>query len=167
MEHCYRQHFVDVERAAARYVSGADRENVVHEVFYRLLRDDSLRSGFQGGSLGAWLHRVAQRQALDYLRAQGREIVVEPEQAKSAVDQAGPGGSSIDFEEQAIARQWVARFRAELPAKWLPVFEACFVEGLDQRSAAARLGLSRTTLAYQWLKIKWRLERVLARREAQ
>ncbi len=155
MEHCYRNHFADVERSAARYVAGADRENVVHEVFYRLLRDPSLREAFSGGSMGAWLHRVTQRQALDYLRKQGREVPVEPERL---TDDVAPSGR-VDFEEQAMARQWVDRFRSHLPAKWRPVFEACFVEGLDQRSAATRLGLSRTTLAYHWVNIKWRLER--------
>jgi len=48
-----------------------------------------------------------------------------------------------------------------LPAKWATVFEARFVLGLDQRSAATRIGVSRTTLAYQEIQIRRLLRRFL------
>jgi hypothetical protein len=47
----------------------------------------------------------------------------------------------------------VQRFLAILPAKWHGVFRARFLERLDQRAAAQRLDMRRTTLAYQEIQI--------------
>ena len=66
------------------------------------------------------------------------------------------------LERTVEARLLVDRFRREvLPAKWARVFEARFVSGLDQRSAAAQVGISRTTLAYQEIQIRRLLRRFL------
>lgn len=155
MEQCYREHFDDVDRAVARTLQGADRENVVYEVFYRLLADEAFRRSFDGAMLGAWLARVASNMAIDAVRRAGREVALPPDEANRLAE----GRGSVRFEEQAEAREWLRKFRERVPPKWLPVFEACFVERLDQRTAAARLGLARTTLAYQALRLKWLLER--------
>ncbi|NPC78158.1 RNA polymerase subunit sigma-70, partial [Pyxidicoccus fallax] len=56
--------------------------------------------------------------------------------------------------------------REHLPAKWAPVFEARFVRQLSQREAAAALGLHRTTLAYQELRIRSLLKKFLLPPEA-
>jgi RNA polymerase sigma-70 factor (ECF subfamily) len=152
LERCYRAHFRDVERAAGAVLRGvADRENVVHEVFSRLLSDEALRRNFTGGSMAAWLHTVARHQALDYARKYARDVppTAEVEDASRV----------LHLEDQLAARDVLRRFSAAVPAKWQPVFEACFVRRLDQRSAAVELGLSRTTLAYQWLRVKWLLDR--------
>lgn len=153
IEDVYRAHYADVDRGASRVVAGIDRESVVHDMFFQLLSSEPFRRGFKGGELGRWLQVVAANQAISLLRKQKREVPAgDVEQLLQR-----PDGSRI--EEQAIAQQFFARFRASaLPAKWAPVFEACFVEGLDQRSAAEKLGIARTTLAYQWVRIKWALE---------
>jgi RNA polymerase sigma-70 factor, ECF subfamily len=153
LEAVYREHFVTVERAVGRLLSGPDQENVIHDVFYRLLASESLRQGFRGGSLAAWLHTVARNQAIDYLRQYRRKDL--------------PAGDFADEEvagdreaERTEARLLIEQFRREkLPAKWEPVFQARFIEQLDQREAARRLNMRRTTLAYQEFRIRQLLER--------
>lgn len=149
LERCYRAHFAEVSRATGAFLRGADKENVVHEVFARLIADERIRRSFTGGSMAAWLTTSARNLALDTLKRQGREVPLE------AVGDA----RGAELEEQLLARDTLRRVREKVPAKWLPVFEACFVERLDQRAAAHKLSMSRTTLAYQWLRVKWLLEK--------
>lgn len=159
MEQCYRQHLPEVELAVSRTLggngAGVDRETVVYEVFSRLLGDEAFRRSFDGRRLGAWLAQVASNLAIDHHRRAAREVTLPPDEATALSEQRGGTG----FEEQLVARDWLRRFRGRVPSKWLPVFEACFVERLDQRTAAARLHMPRTTLAYQVLRLKWLLER--------
>lgn len=149
LEHVYRSHFDDVYRAVERVLRGADHENTVHAVFASLIEDRAMREGFTGGSMAAWLVTVSRNRAFDVLKRQGREVPTQ-----EALDR--PGAS---LEGQLLARDVLRRFRATLKPQWVPVFEACFVERLDQRAAAERLKIARTTIAYQWLRIKWQLER--------
>jgi RNA polymerase sigma-70 factor (ECF subfamily) len=74
LDACYRDHFDTVDRAVGAILSGADRETVVHEVFFRLITDPSLRRAFRGGSLPAWLRVVARNQAIDYARRRRLEL---------------------------------------------------------------------------------------------
>ena len=66
----------------------------------------------------------------------------------------GPGAA-------ATARVLVQRFRDELPEPWRRVFDLCFLAQVPQREAAATLGIARTTLAYQHLRIQSRLREFL------
>jgi RNA polymerase sigma-70 factor (ECF subfamily) len=159
MEACYREHFSTVAQAVGQLMSGADQETVIHEVFFRLLSQQKLREGFQGGSLGAWLSVMAKHRAIDYLRAHRREVLVDP----GTVSQLE--GAKMDLVEQKNeARILVERFRHEaLPAKWTSVFEARFLDQLSQREAAVRLGMRRTTLAYQESRIRLLLRRYFLR----
>jgi RNA polymerase sigma-70 factor (ECF subfamily) len=158
---CYRDHFATVEAAVRRYVGGADQETVVHDVFYSLLSSRRTRQGFHGGSLGAWLTTVARNRAIDYLRAHARLGSVDPRTAE-ALPSEGP-----DPAQQAEARLLIERFRRELlPDRWVAVFEARFVRQLSQREAAAALGCSRTTLAYQEHRVRRLLRRFLLQGEA-
>jgi RNA polymerase sigma-70 factor, ECF subfamily len=139
---------------------GADKETVVHEVFLQLLSRADLRRGFSGGGFAAWLATVARHQAIDFWRRHRREQSLEqlPPDAVPA-EQAQP---TERFERTVEAHLLIDRFRREaLPPKWADVFEARFVGGLDQRSAAARLGISRTTLAYQEMQVRRLLRRFL------
>ena len=161
MEACYRDHFADVDASVGRLLRGADRETVVYEVFYRLLSRPEFRKGFGGGSLGAWLSTVARNLALDHLRAQQRHQSVPLDEVPELPSPAER------FEEAAEARMLVDRFREQvLPAKWAGVFQARFIEQRDQRDAAASLGIARTTLAYQELRIRSLLKKFLLRGES-
>ena len=159
MEGCYREQFDTVDRAVGSVLRGADRETVVHEVFYRLLSSRSLRDNFAGGSLAGWISRVAKNQAIDYQRRAARERPVDPAKSSAMADEAVPS-----FEQRLGARLAVERFRRELlPAEWTGVFEKRFMEQLSQREAAAALGIRRTTLAYREARIRRLLRRFLLR----
>ncbi len=158
LEQCYREHFVLVDARVGRVLrSGADRETVVHEIFYRLLSSAEVRQGFRGGSFAAWLSTVASHAAIDHARRRGRERPLSDHDADAG---AAAGNGRDDAEDEIIAGLMLQRFRAALPAEWLPVFEARFVHQLTQRQAAAKLGLHRTTLAYRELRIRRLLRRL-------
>jgi RNA polymerase sigma-70 factor (ECF subfamily) len=156
LDRCYREHFETVSKAVGRVLRGADQETVIHEVFLRLLSDESLRRNFAGGSLRSWLATVARHHAIDYRRRRDFE---------QSVAEAGDLVDATDrFGEAAEARLIVTRFRDEvLPPKWAGVFDARFLAQLDQREAAKRLGISRTTLAYQEHRVRALLMRYLRR----
>jgi RNA polymerase sigma-70 factor (ECF subfamily) len=157
LEACYRDHFETVDASVGRLLRGADRETAVHEVFFKLIASPGLRAGFRGGSLAAWLTTVAKNLARDQLRSQARTGTVPLDEAGELAEP-----SSARFEEAAEARRLIDRFRREvLPEKWAGVFEARFLEQRDQRDAAARLGIARTTLAYQELRIRGLLKKFL------
>jgi RNA polymerase sigma-70 factor (ECF subfamily) len=159
LEQCYRELYGTVQRAVGRVLTGADQETVIHEVFYRLISREELRRSFRGGSLKAWIATVAYHQALEYVRRQQRE--------QGALEKARDfGGEEANLVEESSseseARILVERFRREcLPEKWHAVFEARFLRQLPQREAAKELGMHRTTLAYQELRIRSLLRRFL------
>ena len=158
LEACYREHFRAVDAAVGRVLDGADRETVVHEIFYRLLSSAEMRAAFHGGAMGAWLARVSYNQAIDFVRRRRREVPLDD----AALARLETDAHSRALERKAEASILIERFQAEhLPAKWRAVFRARFLEQLDQRTAAARLGMHRTTLAYQELRIRARRKRFL------
>ena len=146
IERCYRDHFDVVEAAIRHVLVPADRETVIHEVFWRLLSNPELRRSFQGGSMAAWLATVTRNLAIDYLRRLTREVALpaaDPRQPVPALD------GEVD------ARLLLEQFQRErLPAAWRPVFEMRFLRQLSQREAAAALHIRRTTLAYRELRIR-------------
>lgn len=157
IEECYRLHFSDVVKSAGRILSGVDLENVVHEVFAKIMTNQQTRLSFKGGSLSAWISAVARNQAIDYLKNQQREHPVEPRIA----EQMAGTEDRID-EEDLELRRAIERFRKErVPEKWLPVFDARFIKRLTQREAAKELGISRTTLAYREGRIRQSLRRFI------
>jgi RNA polymerase sigma-70 factor (ECF subfamily) len=154
IEQLYREHFETVARAAALLVP-ADRETVIHEVFLRLLTQAPLRASFRGGAFGAWLTVVSRNHALDCLRRRNREI-------PTGVRPPAGGEESAATESSLQARLLVDRFRKEiLPAKWSAVFQARFLDQLNQSEAASSLGMSRTTLAYQEARVRRLLRKFL------
>jgi RNA polymerase sigma-70 factor (ECF subfamily) len=143
----YREHFEVVRSAVAAVLSGADCETVIHEVFFRLLSVDKLRQAYQGGSFASWLFAVAKHQAIDYARRRARET---PDGLVPTRE-----GAAVHIERQLEARVLVQQFRREvLPAEWHDVFEARFIQQLDQREAARSLGIPRTTLLYREHRIR-------------
>ena len=163
LERCYREQLGTVDRAVAAIVSGgADRETLVHEVFFRLLNEEALRRKFRGGSLAAWLRVVARNQAIDFARRRRIEVRIADEPAAPAESAAGPW-----LEEKIDVRLTLERFHQQvLPRKWQRVFTARFVEQQDQPAAARSLGMSRTTLAYQEYRIRKLLRRFVLRGES-
>ena len=162
---CYEDHFGTVSRAVGRVLHGADRETVVHEVFLALIAEERVRRSFRGGAFRAWLSTMARRRAIDYARRHGRERLVEPAVADALHGGASRAGDSPErIVEGAEARRIVADFVREiLPEKWREVFEARFLRQLSQREAARALGMRRTTLAYQEMRVRGLLRRFVLR----
>lgn len=161
LEECYREHFRSVSSAVGRILRGADQETVIHEVFFRMIESKDFRAQFKGGSIRAWLSVVARNQSLDFARRRKREIPVDVELESMALepDRRDPQG-------EIEGRLLLERFQQEcVPDKWRAVFEACYLLRLSQREAAARLGIHRTTLAYQERRLRGRLLRFLKRSE--
>ena len=160
----YRDHFTTVDRAVSRFAQTVDRETIVHEVFFQLVSRPELRRAFRGGQLGPWLSTVARNQAIDYWRRQRVEQNALSEMARSDGLEHERAEGAID--EQAHRRRLVEEVLSEIPEKWHALFEARFVRQLSQRDAANLLGLHRTTLAYQELRIRKLLRRWASRVEA-
>ncbi len=147
---CYREHFAAVSRAARQILPPVDAETVVHEVFHRLIASAEMRAKFEGGDLGAWLVRVTKNLAIDHRRKYAREEPL-PEDHREP-----PAAPAADLDAKLV----VERFQKEcLPPKYQAVFRARFLEQKDQRSAAAAVGIPRSTLVYQEQQIRELLRR--------
>ncbi|HRG96368.1 MAG TPA: RNA polymerase sigma factor [Polyangiaceae bacterium] len=162
LEAAYRHHVRSVVDEAARLLRSADAETVAHEVFYRVLTDARMRESFHGGNVGAWLRIIARRAAIDLLRKRRRED--GPVEDDMLTDT--PADPTREHEERD-ARVLVERFRAEvLPARYRALFEVRFLGQLAQREAADKLGMSRSTLAYQEERVRDLLKAFLLERAA-
>ena len=158
IERCYRDYFDVVDSAIRQVLTPADRETVIHEVFWRLLSNPELRRSFHGGSMASWLATVTRNLAIDYLRRLSREVALpagDPHQPVPALD------GEVD------ARLLLEQFqRDRLPPAWRPVFEMRFLRQLSQREAATALRIRRTTLAYRELRIRQSLRAFLMEDES-
>jgi RNA polymerase sigma-70 factor (ECF subfamily) len=153
---CYERYVGTVSWAVGQVLRGVDRETVVHDVFCRLFAEPELRRNFTGGNFGAWLITVARRQAIDFRRKMAHEKPTDP----ATLSDSREAGAAVQSQDEALElRSLVQRFLQVLPPKWEGVFRARFLERLDQRTAARRLGMRRTTLAYQEIQIRRRLRR--------
>jgi RNA polymerase sigma-70 factor, ECF subfamily len=155
LEEVYRKHFDTLDSAVGTVLIGADRETLIHEVFFRLLRDETFRRAFRGGDLGAWLAVVGRNQAIDYTRRRNRE-------SPAGIDLGASLPAGDELARSSEARLLIERFlRDVLPPAWRGVFEARFISHMSQSEAAAALGKRRTTLAYQELRIRQMLRKFL------
>jgi len=158
---CYENNFDVVWHAVGGLLKGADRETVVHEVFFRALFQSEQRRKFRGGAFGSWIATMARNHAIDFLRRARRERPWEdaPPHVRDA-SYLPSTDDDIDF------HRFVEAFKRDvLPAKWLPVFDLRFLRHLTQREAARVLGIGRTTLAYQELIIRRLLKREILGKE--
>jgi RNA polymerase sigma-70 factor (ECF subfamily) len=158
----YEEYFATVEYAVGSVLSGADRETVTHEVFFRILSSADFRASFRGGSLGGWVASVARNCAIDHWRRKRREHSID---GADEIDSFAPATES--FEASVEARELLDRFRRlRLPDKWRGVFDARFMMQLNQAEAARWLGIRRTTLVYQELRVRQLLRAFLLGPEA-
>ncbi len=156
----YRETYETVDATVGRVLRGADRETVVHDLYFRLLSKADLRRNFSGGSMRSWLATLAHNLAVDFWRRHRRETNLQDRDTPPLVDPM-----SQRMEERAELNLFVQRFRRDgLPEELWSLFEARFVERLDQREAARRLGVPRTTLAYRELRVRRFLRAYLRKR---
>jgi RNA polymerase sigma-70 factor (ECF subfamily) len=157
---CYRSYYRVVETAIGGLLGAADRETVIHEVFFRLLTDPGMRASFTGPSLGGWLSSIARNRALDVNRRARREVL------RFTSDESAVTDGNVRADEEAVMRLLLERFqRDHVPPGWAPLFEARFLREMSQREAARHLGMHRTTLAYQELQLRRRLRRFMLAEE--
>jgi len=155
----YRDHVAALDRAIGRILPPADRETVVHEVFFRLFTNAELRLRFRGGSMRAWLLAIARNLALDQRRRGAKEQLTN-----GAPEGAGSWEPAADIRDAVEARILVDSFRRDhLPPEWAQVFELRFLQQLEPNRAARLLGIRRTTLTYREYRIRRRLRRFLLR----
>ena len=148
LDQCYRNHFDIVRTAVGRIIQGADRDTVVHQLFYRLVSEPNLRRNFQGGNFDAWLTTVARNAAIDFRRRYERDHQRDGDAVEDGRTPA-PSLAAVD------AKLLVEQFRRDhLPPKLDGVFETRFLRQLSQREAAAELGIQRTTLVYQEQQVR-------------
>lgn len=148
LEEAYLRHIRDVVHEAKKLLRTADAETIAHEVFHRIVADAAMRESFHGGNLNAWLRTITRRAALDLLRKRRREGPPPDDD-----DLVTPDSARDD--EARDAKRLVERFRAEvLPERYAPLFQLRFLDQLPQREVADKLGMSRSTLAYQETRIR-------------
>jgi RNA polymerase sigma-70 factor (ECF subfamily) len=160
MEACYRENFCTVDDAVGGILSGADRDTVVHEVFYKLMTRPELRNSFSGDNLSAWLRAVARNHAIDFARRRGREVPCP------AVTGEQYNGTASSPEGALAARQMIDRLRVNLPARYRPIFEARYIQQQTQRQAAGTLGMRRTTLTNLERRMRRRIGQLTRQLEA-
>ncbi len=114
-------------------------------------------------TLGAWLHRVAQRMALSTRSASARRRAVERAAAsrwQETVDAAGPGAEPERSELSALIHSEISK----LPGSFRAVVVLCDLEGVRYIEAAHRLNLPLGTVQSRLARARRRLRRSLARR---
>jgi RNA polymerase sigma-70 factor (ECF subfamily) len=147
MSALYRTHFSTVKAAVAAVLPGADGETAIHEVFLRLISNEQLRRAYRTGSFSNWLFTVARHHAIDCARRRARET-------PAGLTVQEHEGNFAALENELEARALIRKFRDRLPTEWLGVFDARFVDQLDQRQAARAAGVPRTTLVYREHRIR-------------
>ena len=156
MEDLYQEYFSTVENTVSKYLTGLDMENVVHEVFFKILSDRHTRTSFNGGSMSQWIIVVARNLAIDYLRRDKHEKPIDPQLVEMMADR-----EQTTSNDDVEISQFIERIRKEVPDDLIPIFDIRFVRHMNQRDAAKELGMSRTTLAKREKKIREKLRRFL------
>lgn len=125
----------------SRVRSPVDAEDVLQEILLRVhcgrdrLRDERC--------LGAWLHRIASRAVADYGRRQRATSswTEEVERSDEGAFVRAPEAHEDELNRRLLTAS-VAHFIKELPAPYRQALTLVEIEGLNQRQAAERLGIS-------------------------
>ncbi len=122
-------------RFCFRYLASEEEaEDVVQEVFLRVLKNDALPENFR-----AWIYKIARNRCLDVIRSQGRR----------RDDQAMPTASHLDADltgclTRLVRREQRAHLRrtlAELPESQREVLHLRYAEDLSRAEIAEGLEL--------------------------
>jgi len=139
---------VEVRRAISRRIDDPDTvEDLVQDVFVRVAsRQEQLRDGER---LAAWVGRIARTIVVDHYR---RRRASEP--LPETVADEPPD----DLVETAPLARFVARQIDNLPEHYRDVLRLTEIEGVTQREAAERLGVSLSALKSRVLRGRAMLE---------
>jgi len=122
-------------RFCFRYLGSQDEaEDVVQEVFLRVLRDNALPENFR-----AWIYRIARNRCLDEIRSRGRRVDDQelPDPSRINADLTGCLTRLVRREQQAHLR----RALAELSENHREVLHLRYVEDLSRTDIAEVLDL--------------------------
>lgn len=116
---------------------GPDAEDAFQDSF--LILAQKVGSIRKGASLGSWLHGVAHRTAL---KARARAAVRQKYEARTPHRHT----SEADDLSWREVRQVLHEELGSIPARYREPLVLCYLEGVTQQRAAARLGLAERTL---------------------
>jgi RNA polymerase sigma-70 factor, ECF subfamily len=126
---------------ARRVASSADVDDVVQEVFARLLRGiGQLRDGER---FGGWVYRIAERAIVDHRRARARHPLrcAEPNHVNEPpAEFDAPAGAELELTSALV--ECIALFVARLASPYREAITLTELEGLTQKQAAELLGIS-------------------------
>ena len=109
-------------------------QDLTSNVFEKAWRS---RASFRGGSVQAWLYRIARNTLTDHWRS---KRAVPLEDASQLVDETAPSmAEKLDMEQQVAELRSALRV---LPGEMRTLVELRFIEGLSARDVAARLGMT-------------------------
>jgi len=114
-------------------------EDLTSNVFEKAWRT---RTSFQGGSVKAWLYKIARNTLIDYWRKK-KDISVENVGDLETVESDTEHGTTFD---QVLLADSLQAAVAKLPAEMRSVVRLRFIEGLSARQAGAQLGISESNV---------------------
>ncbi|MCK6547137.1 RNA polymerase sigma factor SigZ [Myxococcota bacterium] len=123
---------------ARRVRASADVDDVLQDVFLRMQRG---LSGLRDEErFGPWVYQVARSAIVDHARSRARLPILATEAGDDEVASA-PSDDDDGAAERSLA-EWVAPFIAMLPEPYREALTLTELEGLTQREAAEKLGIS-------------------------
>ena len=129
-------------------ISSADVDDVVQEVYFRIMQMSSVAHVTEPR---AFLVQMARNLVTDRLR---RDAVVSIE-AMANLEDLQAADATPGPEQVAMARaelKWVLGLIAELPGRCKEVFRARRIFGLSQKEAASSLGVTEKAVEYELMK---------------
>jgi RNA polymerase sigma-70 factor (ECF subfamily) len=150
-----------LERFVAQRVNDAsDVEDVLQSLFLRLHR--GLVSGTVPARVRAWVYESARHAVIDFYRAKGRRREA-PAGTLEDLDALVAGERSTDewpFDDASLAT-CVPHFVRQLPDAFREALEITAMQGIAQREAAARVGVSEPGMKARVQRGRKRLKQAL------
>lgn len=149
------RHYDRIYRSAWRWCGSREAaEDIAQDVCVKLA--GAIRS-FRGESaFTTWLHRIVYTTALDYLRANQRNVPVEPSQIVHLID---AGGGAEVGEESGDGEIWQAV--RGLPPQQRDAVLFVYAEDMSHAQAAAIMGCSEKTVSWHIHEAKKKLKILL------
>lgn len=134
----YRRYGATVLRRASRFLPAAEAEELMHEVFLKLLENPA---SFRGESSPAtWLYRVTTRLCIDRMRVQSGRNALIAKNARWLTPQCDPG-------TLPEARVFLASLWQTLDEELAMIGMLYYIDGLTTAEIGRMLGVSDRTIA--------------------
>jgi RNA polymerase sigma-70 factor (ECF subfamily) len=145
-----------------RGLSRDESEDMTQDVFWRLFDSDCavLRAWRGSGELGAYIRRIADHKALDYIEQRARRRTVQIEGTPDPVNE------SEDLEAKALLGELQAMMRkaiAQLSEAQQAAVNAVYIDELSYAEAANRLAITSNALGVRLNGAKKALDKIILR----